>query len=89
MSTPNASIHPIEAKRAVIYLRVSTAAQAKTKPKGQPRTADTGVYRWHIYGFEKQLPKDWRFLNWDRVVSASLLALAVVLAALLVLAAIR
>jgi len=36
----------------------------KTKPA---RAADSGLYSWHIYGFERQLPKDWRFLNWDRV----------------------
>jgi eukaryotic-like serine/threonine-protein kinase len=37
---------------------------SKTKPA---RAADSGLYSWHIYGFERQLPKDWRFLNWDRV----------------------
>jgi hypothetical protein len=36
------------------------------KVKGA-RAADTGLYSWHIYGFERRLPKDWRFLNWDRV----------------------
>ena len=25
------------------------------------------LYSWHIYGFEKQLPHDWRFLNWERI----------------------
>jgi hypothetical protein len=54
----------------------------KAKPA---RAADTGLYRWHIYGFEKQLPKDWRFLNWDRVLMLIFLALALVLLALVLL----
>ena len=69
--------------------RPAAAPSAKAKPKGPPRAAETGVYRWHVYGFEKQLPKDWRFLNWDRVTSASLLALALVLLLMLLLAVLR
>lgn len=30
-------------------------------------TREAHLYSWHIYGFEKQLPHDWRFLNWERV----------------------
>jgi hypothetical protein len=31
------------------------------------RSGDTGLYRLSIYGFERHIPADWRFLNWDRV----------------------
>ena len=47
--------------------RAPAPAPAKGGKAKPARAADTGLYRWHIYGFEKQLPKDWRFLNWDRV----------------------
>jgi hypothetical protein len=50
-----------------------------------PRAPDAGLYRWHIYGFEKRLPKDWRFLNWDRVLLLSFGFLLVVMAVLLAL----
>jgi len=54
--------------------------------RGQsPPAADAGLYRWHIYGFERRLPKDWRFLNWDRV--AALILAGVVEAAAMVLSA--
>ncbi|HEU5099772.1 MAG TPA: protein kinase, partial [Roseiflexaceae bacterium] len=58
------------------------AKGGKAKPS---RKADTGLYRWHIYGFEKQLPKDWRFLNWDRVLMLIFLGLAVLMFALMLL----
>jgi hypothetical protein len=58
------------------------AKGGKAKP---PRASDTGLYRWHIYGFEKQLPKDWRFLNWDRVLMLIFLLAAVLLLALILL----
>jgi hypothetical protein len=62
-------------------------APAPTKGgKAKPgRAADTGLYRWHIYGFERQLPKDWRFLNWDRVLMLIFLAVAVLLLVLVLL----
>jgi hypothetical protein len=44
-----------------------------------------GLYRWHIYGFEKRLPKDWRFLNWDRVMLTVMVCALVIAIALLVL----
>lgn len=62
------------------------AKGTKAKPG---RAADTGLYRWHIYGFEKQLPKDWRFLNWDRVLMLIFLAIAVLLLTLVLLALLR
>jgi hypothetical protein len=31
------------------------------------RRGDAGLYRLAIYGFERRIPSDWRFLNWDRV----------------------
>jgi serine/threonine protein kinase len=47
--------------------------------------ADGDLYSWHIYGFEKRLPKDWRFLNWARVAAVVLAGLLIVAVALLVL----
>ncbi len=60
--------------------------QGKGKP---PKAADTGLYRWHIYGFENRLPKDWRFLNWARVGVLLLVIALVVVLALLVLLLVR
>ena len=65
--------------------RPPAAAPAKGGKAKPGRAADTGLYRWHIYGFEKQLPKDWRFLNWDRVLMLIFLAIAVLLLALVLL----
>lgn len=59
------------------------------KQKKPAKPADAGLYSWYIYGFENRLPKDWRFLNWDRVISLIMLALALVLLALFVLALTR
>jgi hypothetical protein len=58
------------------------AKGAKAKPA---QRAEAGLYRWHIYGFEKQLPKDWRFLNWDRVLMLIFLGAAVLMVALMLL----
>jgi hypothetical protein len=65
------------------------ATQPAAKPakggKAKPaRAADSGLYSWHIYGFERQLPKDWRFLNWDRVLMYIFGLAALVLLILLV-----
>ena len=58
------------------------AAPAKNgKAAKQKRSAESGLYSWHIYGFERRLPRDWRFLNWDAVlmyVFGGLLALLLV-----------
>ena len=59
------------------------ATKKTAKPKGAKakpaRASDAGLYRWYIYGFEKQLPKDWRFLNWDRVLMLALVLLPLLL----------
>jgi hypothetical protein len=59
------------------------------KGKTPPAQADADLYCWHIYGFENQLPKDWRFLNWARVTAMALAALLVVAVAVIVLLAVR
>jgi len=57
----------------------------------EPATTGAGkgkgpaLYRWHIYGFERRLPNDWRFLNWDRAIALVSIALALTLALLLAL----
>lgn len=51
---------------------------ARGKGNAAKATPDAGLYRWHIYGFEKRLPKDWRFLNWDRVMLVLFALLALV-----------
>jgi hypothetical protein len=61
------------------------APATKAKKSKPARAADAGLYRWHIYGFEKQLPKDWRFLNWDRVLMLIALCTTLALLALVVL----
>jgi hypothetical protein len=66
-------------------LRPPAPAPAKGGKAKPGRATDTGLYRWYIYGFEKQLPKDWRFLNWDRVLMLIFLALAVLMLALVLL----
>jgi hypothetical protein len=58
------------------------AKGAKAKPA---RAADAGLYRWYIYGFEKQLPKDWRFLNWDRVLMLIAMAFGLVMLSLVLM----
>lgn len=65
------------------------AGKSKGKGKSRQRPPDAGLYRWHIYGFERRLPKDWRFLNWDRVAWVVLSVALVVLAVLLILLTLR
>ncbi|HEU4329156.1 MAG TPA: protein kinase [Roseiflexaceae bacterium] len=49
--------------------------RAKDKDEDEDTDTDTpdgderNLYSWHIYGFERRLPNDWRFLNWDRVIA--------------------
>jgi serine/threonine protein kinase len=64
----------------------SQPAKGKAKPA---RAADAGLYRWHIYGFERRLPKDWRFLNWDRVAWTLLVVVVIVLGMILALMLLR
>lgn len=45
---------------------------------GQPNKA--GLYRLTIYGFENRIPPDWRFLDWERVISVSVLVLVSLIA---------
>lgn len=59
----------------------------KTKGAPPPPQDVVNTYSMHIYGFQRSIPNDWRFLNWDRVwvlllvglVAALLLLLVVVL----------
>lgn len=54
------------------------ASPAPVKGKVVPsKTADAGLYSWHIYGFENRLPNDWRFVNWDRIMLVICVALLV------------
>lgn len=39
---------------------------------GKP--GDRGLYRLSIYGFEHMIPADWRFFNWERVITICLVA---------------
>jgi hypothetical protein len=39
---------------------------------GKP--GDSGLYKLTIYGFENMIPADWRFFNWERVITACLVA---------------
>lgn len=63
-------------------------ANTVVKTKGTPSTPPQDVvntYSMHIYGFQRSIPNDWRFLNWDRV---WVVLLAVVVVALVVLLAV-
>ena len=52
---------------------------------GKP--GEGGLYKLAIYGFERQIPPDWRFFNWERVVAICLIAfLAMLVLILLVFA---
>jgi hypothetical protein len=62
---------------------------AKSNGKNPPAPAEPDLYCWHIYGFEKRLPKDWRFLNWARVAATTLGGLLVVAVALIVFLLVR
>ncbi|NTU82396.1 MAG: hypothetical protein HGA45_23990 [Chloroflexales bacterium] len=51
------------------------------------KTGDGGLYKLAIYGYEKLIPPDWRFFNWERVIFVSLVAfLSVIVLVLLVFA---
>lgn len=39
---------------------------------GKP--GEDGLYKLAIYGFERRIPPDWRFFNWERVVALCLIA---------------
>jgi hypothetical protein len=62
---------------------------APPKGKTAPASAEPDLYCWHVYGFERRLPKDWRFLNWARVATMVLAAALMVAVALLALSLIR
>jgi hypothetical protein len=66
-----------------VVFDLGEAASKGSKP------GNGGLYRWHIYGFERRLPRDWRFLNWDRVAALVLSLLLVLTIVLLALALVR
>lgn len=49
--------------------RDRTAAKDSDTDANTPANDERNLYSWHIYGFERRLPNDWRFLNWDRVIA--------------------
>ncbi|MGQ9548943.1 MAG: protein kinase domain-containing protein [Roseiflexus sp.] len=58
----------------------------KPKQPGQSgQKREPVLYRWYIYGFERLLPDDRRFLNWDRIAALTATGLTVVLAIALAL----
>lgn len=59
-------------------------ANKQTKPSKPAKSVDSGLYRWYIYGFERALPHDWRFLNWERVLMYIFAALLVLVLAAIV-----
>jgi hypothetical protein len=63
--------------------------QGKGKPPKKSKRGDSGFYSWYIYGFERRLPRDWRFLHWYQVMFYCTLAIAIILAILLVFALLR
>ena len=69
----------------VFDLGLPARAPASPNSKGALAPVDGDLYSWHIYGFEKRLPKDWRFLNWARVTVAVLVGLLIIAMAIIVL----
>jgi eukaryotic-like serine/threonine-protein kinase len=59
--------------------------QKRGKPQKKPRR-DGDLFTWYIYGFERRLPGDWRFLNWHKVLMWLFVALSLMLAIFLVVA---
>lgn len=71
----------------VVFDLGETERRRKKAPGNGPEPAPVAhTFSWHIYGFENQLPNDWRFLNWARVWAVLFAALATVLLVLLVVA---
>jgi hypothetical protein len=72
----------------IVFDLGDTAARRPAPLNGKKAAApaEPDLYCWHIYGFERRLPKDWRFLNWARVATVVLttaLTLALALIAVL------
>lgn len=53
--------------------------------KGQLAQPVVGTYSMYIYGFQRNIPNDWRFLNWDRVGVLLLTGAVIVLLVVLLL----
>ena len=62
---------------------------AKATSGKATRQAEAKIYRWHIFGFEQRLPGDWRFLNWDRVLTICFAALTALFFILFIVATLR
>lgn len=54
------------------------------KRRGDGSDDSPVTYSWHIYGFEQLLPKDWRFLNWTKLMATMLGALVLLLVIVLI-----
>jgi eukaryotic-like serine/threonine-protein kinase len=65
--------------------RARKPAKANGKGAATTQSAESDLYSWHIYGFEQQLPNDWRFLNWARVTAMVLSVALVIVVALMVM----
>ncbi|MCS7291030.1 MAG: protein kinase [Roseiflexus sp.] len=79
------AIHFIPITEIVFDLNEWTVTRS-VGSKGKSR--EPTLYRWYIYGFEKALPDDWRFVNWDRIVALGTtgVSLALIVALILILA---
>jgi serine/threonine protein kinase len=60
------TVHFIPVTEIVFDLNEWTVTKGAGR-KGQSH--EPVLYRWYIYGFEKMLPDDRRFLNWDRLIA--------------------
>jgi hypothetical protein len=47
--------------------RARAAPQVKGQASQPPPSTVVNTYSMYIYGFQRKIPNDWRFLNWDRV----------------------
>ncbi|MBC8164223.1 MAG: zinc finger-like domain-containing protein, partial [Roseiflexaceae bacterium] len=83
------SVSFIPLSELVFDLGEQTKGVAVTPKGSRTRSAPTPepivtTYNLHVYGFQRSIPNDWRFLNWDRIWALALGIVALVLLVLLV-----
>jgi hypothetical protein len=73
----DADTHIVLSEVAVSFIPVTDIVFDLGKP------GDSGLYKLTIYGFENMIPADWRFFNWERVITICLVTFLAVISLIL------
>lgn len=69
----DADTHIVLSELTISFIPVTDVVFDLGKP------GDSGLYKLTIYGFENMIPADWRFFNWERVITICLVSFSLLI----------